>query len=251
MAHTPYANSDPWRPEYSASLLQAYRYWAWLHKELVPYFYSYAYRMYETPGRLVVRRGPMTNSLRVGSELFVPVVTEPTRSMTIQLPPGQWVDYWDESRTLSGTLADYAVPLGREPIFIRAGSLIPMDVQRAYTGHGTRESRGSLTMLVYPRATSSFRYRSDAREPWITFTSTLTGTQLTLTADSAPADPILYRIARWTDPPASVGVDGLQVTVNQEGSVPQLSSEAAVDGSKVSAWFYDAQAQRLVVKAVQ
>ena len=51
MAHTPYGNSDPWRPEYSASLLPAYRYYAWLHKELVPYFYSYAYRMYETPSR--------------------------------------------------------------------------------------------------------------------------------------------------------------------------------------------------------
>jgi hypothetical protein len=250
MAHTPYGNSDPWRPEYSASLLRAYRYYAWLHRELVPYFYSYAYRMYETPGRLVVRRGPMNASLRVGNELYVPVVTEPTRTMTIQLPPGQWIDYWDESRALSGTLADYAVPLGREPIFIRAGSLVPMEVERSYTGHGTRESRGSLTMLVYPRGTSTFRYRSDAREPWITFTSTLVDSQLTLAADSAPADPVLYRIARWTAAPSAVGVDGLQVTVNQAGSVPQVFDEAAVNGSKASAWFYDAQAQRLIIKAV-
>jgi hypothetical protein len=76
-------------------------------------------------------------------------------------------------------------------------------------------------------------------------------TQLTLTADSAPADPVLYRIARWTAPPSSVGVDALQVTVNQAGSVPQVFSEAAVNGSKTSAWFYDAQAQRLIIKAVQ
>ncbi len=251
MAQTPYANSDPWRPEYSASLLQAYRYYSWLHKELVPYFYSYAYRMFETPGRLVVRRGPMAASLRVGNELYVPVVTEPTRTMTIQLPGGQWIDYWDESRRLSGTLADYPVPLGREPIFIRSGSLIPMEVERAYTGHGTPESFGSLTMLVYPSGTSTFRYRGDAREAWITFTSTLSGTQLTLSADSAPSQPVLYRIARWNAAPTAVGVDGLQVTVNQTGSVPQLSSEAAVNGSKVSAWFYDAQAKRLIIKAVQ
>ena len=47
MAHTPYANADPWRPDTAPQLLAAYRYYAWLHKELVPYFYSYAYRMYE------------------------------------------------------------------------------------------------------------------------------------------------------------------------------------------------------------
>ena len=209
--------------------------------------------MYETPGRLVVRRGAMPTSLRVGYELYVPVVTEPTRSLTIQLPGGQWIDYWDESRILSGTLADYPVPLGREPIFIRAGALVPMDVQRPYTGHGTRESAGSLTVLAYPSGSSRFRYRSDAREPWITFTSTLVDTQLTLSADADPGQPVLYRIAHWAAPPLSVAVDGLRLTINGDGaagSLAQASSEAAVNGSRASAWFYDARAQRLIVKVV-
>lgn len=250
MAHTPYGNSDPWRPEYSASLLQAYRYYAWLHKELVPYFYSYAYRMYENPSRRVVRSGPSASSLRVGNELYVPIVTEPTRSMTIQLPAGQWIDYRDESQLLSGTLHDFPVPLGREPVFIRQGALIPMEVQRPYTGHGTRESSGSLTLLVYPSGTSSFRFRNDAREPWITFSSRLSEGQLTLAPDVAPTTPVLYRIGRWSEAPAAVAVDGFVVTVNQGGNAMPLSSEAAVNGSKASAWYYDAAARRLIVKAV-
>jgi hypothetical protein len=40
------------------------------------------------------------------------------------------------------------------------------------------------------------------------------------------------------------------VTVNQGGDVPRVDSEAAVNGSRESAWFYDTQAQRLIVKVV-
>jgi alpha-D-xyloside xylohydrolase len=206
--------------------------------------------MYETPARRVVRAGPMAGSLRVGNELFVPIVTEPTRSMTIQLPPGQWIDYWDESQVYSGSLSDFPVPLGREPIFVRQGSLVPMEVQRPYTGHGTRESKGSLTLLVYPSGTSSFRFRNAALEPWITFGSTLAGDQLTLTASVLPSSPVLYRVARWEAAPSSVGVSGVNVTVNQGGDVPAAATEAAVNGSRTSAWYYDAKARRLIVKAV-
>jgi hypothetical protein len=251
MAHTPYANSDPWRPEYGPGLLRAYRYWAWLHKELVPYFYSYAYRMFETPNRPAMWRGPDEFSLRVGRELYVPFVTQAADVMDVRLPTGAWIDYWDESRVVSGLLAQYPVPLGREPIFVRQGALVPLDVERDYAGHGTRESKGSLTVLVYPSGTSSFRYRESARTSWITFTSTLADGQLTLAADPGlPSSPVLYRIARWSVAPESVSADGGRVTVNQGGGLPRLSSERAVNGSRESAWFYDEAARRLIVKVV-
>ena len=38
-----------------------------------------------------------------------------------------------------------------------------------------------------------------------------------------------------------MAVEGAQVTVNQGGSLPRLSSEATVNGSRESAWFYDAK----------
>jgi len=256
MAHTPYANADPWRPEYGPDLVKTYRYYAWLHRELVPYFYSYAYRMNDDPTRPLLRRGAMTYSLRVGNELYVPIVTERTQAMTIQLPSGQWIDYWDESRLLTGTLGGYAVPLGREPIFIRLGAIIPMDVERPDTGHGTAQSRGSLTVLVYPNttstttATASFRYREDAATPWITFSSTLTQSALTLAAAPAPSQPVIYRVGRWQAAPVSVGVEGATLTVNQGGTLEPSGSEASVNGASRSTWFYDAAAQRLIVKVV-
>jgi hypothetical protein len=126
-----------------------------------------------------------------------------------------------------------------------------MDVERSETGHGTTQSKGALTMLVYPTGTSPFRYRADARTTWITFTSTLNDTQLTLTAaPGLPEQPVLYRIGRWAVAPESVAVEGARVTVNQGGTLPRLASEAAVNGSKESAWFYAASARRLIVKVV-
>ncbi len=251
MAHTPFANCDPWREEYGPDLLPAYRYWAWLHRELVPYFYSYAELMSEDPTKPVLHQGPSSYSFLVGREIFVPLVTEPVDAMDIVLPGGDWIDYWDESRVVSGRLSGFAVPLGREPVFIRQGALIPMDVMRGYTGHGTEESGGSLTVLVYPSGTSSFRYRPFDATPWITFSSSLSGSELTLRADPGlPNQAVLYRVSRWQEEPRSVVIDGATVRVNQGGSARRLGSEAAANASRESAWYYDSHALRLVIKVV-
>ncbi len=251
MAHTPYANCDPWRAEYGPDLLQAYRYYAWLHKELVPYFYSYAYAMFENADQPVLQPGPMPYSFLVGNELFVPVVTDAASAIDLELPPGEWIDYWDESRVVSGAVPAFPAPLGKEPFFVRQGSLIPLAVERDVTGHGTTESRGALTVLVYPSGSSTFRYRDQTRQSWTAFTSSLDGARLTLTADPAPlGQSVIYRIARWGAAPGSVAVEGATVTVNGGGALPAAVSEAATNGSPTSTWYYDAKARRLIVKAV-
>ena len=224
------------------------RYWAWLHRELAPYFLSYSQRMYEQPGSPVIQPGPAAFSMRVGEEIFVPLVTTNTPTIDIQLPAGQWVDYWDEERVVSGSVAEYPAPRGREPVFLRLGALIPMEVMRDYTGHGTRESAGSLTVLVFPSGKSTFRYHNDDTGRWTTFKSVVDGSRLTLTADSFPGMPILYRVSRMSDKPASVAANGLSVLVNQSGSLPERESEAEVNDAASSAWFYDALARRLIVK---
>ncbi len=253
MAHTPYANADPWHREYRPGLARAYRYWAWLHKQLVPYFYSLAYRMHEDPSQPVVTPGPMQDSLLIGDAIYAPIVTASMDRMDIELPPGEWLDYWDATRVVSGRLEGHPIPLGREPIFIRLGAIIPMRVERDYTGHGTAESGDSLTLVVYPdeAAPSSFRYRQDAGTPWITFTATVSNQRLSLTADPAlPRQPVLCRIENWGGPPESVGVVGASLIVNQGGDMEDADSEAAANGTDSSAWFHDAAAQRLIVKVV-
>lgn len=250
MAHTPFANSDPWRSEYSPDLLYAYRYWAWLHKELTPYFLSYSRRMSEQPQLPVLQAGAEPNSMKVGEEIFVPFVTSKSGSVDFTLPAGQWVDYWDETRVVSGRLTDYPAPVGREPVFLKLGSLIPMEVERDYTGHGTRESAGALTILVYPSGTSTFRYNDDETGSWTTFKSVAEGERLTLSADAAPRMPLLYRVSRVLARPASVWVSNHSVLVNQTGSLAEMESENEVIESLTDAWFYDEAKRRLIVKVV-
>ncbi|MBK5257894.1 MAG: hypothetical protein JJE39_17860 [Vicinamibacteria bacterium] len=248
MAHTPFANSDPWRPEYSPDLLSTYRFYAWLHRELTPFFMSYAIRMHERPGLPVIRAGTTPYTMRVGNEIFVPLVTSTTRALDFRLPAGQWVDYWNEQRVVSGDVVGQPAELGFEPIFLRLGSIIPMEVQRDYTGHGTRESAGSLTVLVYPGGTSTFRYYDDVTGVWTTFRSVRSDDRLTLTAEPATRLPLLYRIARTSTRPTSVGVDDGVVSVNQSGDLPEAGSERQVNGANSSTWFYDPAAQRLIIK---
>jgi hypothetical protein len=126
-----------------------------------------------------------------------------------------------------------------------------MDVTSNHTGHGTAESAGSLTVLVYPSPTNTttFRYRPDAREGWVTFTlAPGAGGTLTLSTDVPMEQPVIYRIGRWDTAPSSVSVEGTTVLVNQGGSLPRATSEPAVNGLRQSGWYYDDAANRLIVK---
>ena len=195
-----------------------------------------------------MRAGPGQYTLRCGNEFFIPLVTQATRTMTFRLPPGQWIDYWNEQRVVSGLLRNESVPLGREPVFIRQGAIIPMEVERDYTGHGSRDSAGSLTVLVYPNGTSTFDHYYDVTGQWMTLSSTLSEGTLTLGASPAPSRTLLYRVSRMNSKPDAVRVEGGAVYVNQDGGLPESGSEAEVNRSSVPAWFYDAVARRLIVK---
>ena len=51
--------------------------------------------------------------------------------------------------------------------------------------------------------------------------------------------------------PSSVWVSGQTLLVNQTGSLAESESEAEVNEALTNAWFYDAVAQRLIVKVVR
>jgi hypothetical protein len=252
MDHSPDENASPWNTSYySDNLLRDYRYFAWLHKELVPYLHSYDWNAYETGEPILRGADAGAFTTRIGEEIFVAYVTDPVATnpeLGIALPPGEWIDYWDPRDVVSGTL-HRTVPLGKEPIFIASGAIIPMDVSRAYTGHGTAASAGSLTVLVYPNGDSSFRYRDDTANSWVAFTAHQSGARLELAASAGLSQPILYRVERMTSAPASVSICGAFVVVNGAAGIAAAANENAVNGAAAAAWFYDGASQRLIVKA--
>ncbi len=246
--------AQPWDARYPSSVMQAYRYYANLHWELQPYLHSYDQAAFEdtTHTTNIFRNADKTQySAQLGNEFFVQFVTSSTKWVDITLPAGEWINYWNESQIFTGgTTISYKTPLGKEPIFIRRGAIIPMQVRNTITGHGTANSAGALTVNVYPLGHSTFNYHDAVHNWWLTFDVTTADNRMALcTLNHAPSQPIIWRIAGVTTKPNSVTVQSGAVGINTAwgNNVPSRSNEAAV-GAKANGWFYDAAATRLIVK---
>jgi len=138
----------PWR--YDEDFLRLFRKFAWLHNELVPFFYSYVREAHES-GRVFMRRMPGEWQYALGEELLVAPIYQDSDLREVQIPSGGWLDYWDPAIAYDGPAQiQLRVPEDRLPVFVRSGSIMPLDVQNDYAGRGTRASAGSLTLDVYP-----------------------------------------------------------------------------------------------------
>src|SRR5664279_2695267 len=114
-----------------------------LRYRLMPYIYSMAWRITNsgyTPMRALAmdfRSDP--RALNVGDQfmfgpaLLVNPVTEPgadTRRM--YLPKATWYDFWTGHKQTGGKIIDASAPLDRMPLYVRAGSIIPMGPDLQY-----------------------------------------------------------------------------------------------------------------------
>lgn len=242
--------TQPWDPLYPPELMQSYRYYSTLHRELAPYLHSYDRAASETKTPILRNMNGARFTAQLGNEIFVKYVTNYTQRVRVKFPPGEWLNYWDESQVFQGsTTVYYNTPPGKEPIFIARGAIIPMQVRNDYTGHGTTASADALTVNVYPNGHSTFRYY-DPTNGWLTFDVKNVKKRVALcTPDQAPSQPIIYRIADVKQKPNSVKTRGGAVSVNgSEGkTLRERASEFALGQSK-KGWYYDAASKRLMVK---
>lgn len=90
----------------------------------------------------------------LGNELLVaPVYEKGARSRKVFLPEGRWVSYWT-GEILNGN-AQYMVqaPIDQLPLFVRAGSIIPM---RHYASSVEKGNNENLVLHVYPGENGKF-----------------------------------------------------------------------------------------------
>ncbi|MEI7727496.1 MAG: TIM-barrel domain-containing protein, partial [Bacteroidota bacterium] len=96
----------------------------------------------------------------LGKNLLVaPVYRDEEKRDSIYLPDGRWVDYWDgtvyDGRT---TLNGYPAPLDKLPLFVRAGSIIPLYQQMNYDNERPADT---LTLDIYPGIGAEFGMTED------------------------------------------------------------------------------------------
>jgi alpha-D-xyloside xylohydrolase len=140
-----------------------------LRYALMPYIYSLGRHTYES-GAPFMRalfmdfpNDPKASAL--GDEymfgpafLVAPVTEQGQTSRPVYLPAGaDWYDYWTNQRYTGGQTVTAAAPIDKIPLFVRAGSIIPMGVQVPSTA--TRQALESIR--VYPGADASFTLYDD------------------------------------------------------------------------------------------
>jgi alpha-D-xyloside xylohydrolase len=90
--------------------------------------------------------------------LVAPVTDQGATSRSVYLPAGtDWYDYWTNERHTGGQTITAAAPIDKIPLFVRAGSIIPMGVQVPSTA--TRQKLDSIR--VYPGRSTSFTLYDD------------------------------------------------------------------------------------------
>ena len=75
------------------------------------------------------------------------------------LPQGaKWYDFWTNDMLEGGQWIDAAAPINQLPLFVRAGSIVPMGPDVQYDGE---KSWQSLNVRIYPGADASFTLYED------------------------------------------------------------------------------------------
>jgi alpha-glucosidase len=159
-----------------------------------------------------------------GDNLVVAPVIQPGQTKrTVALPPGQWYDFWTDTLAGGDRYAPVEAPLDRLPLFVRAGSVIPM---RNVVQHADGSPIDTLTLAVYAgiagQTHTSEYYEDDGHsfdyekgvslQRTITQKSTADGLEITMSAVSGSYRPkerqLALRIAGLKQPPIKITVTG-------------------------------------------
>lgn len=232
--------------------LDNFRFYARLHIRFFPYLYSLARVSAETglpilrPLVLMHQDDPNTWAVQhayyFGDELLVaPIVVRAATGREVYLPRGDWHDFWSGARHHGGHLLDWSSPDRRRfPLFVRAGSVVPMLANDADTlcdpdyvnnpAVATRDN--TLLLLVHPGPKSRF-VMYDATE----LSQESTAGTRSVSVVSVPRSLRLQ--IRLATAPGGVVIGG--------AALPLLSAASLAAGA--SGWNYDAAEQFLNVNS--
>ncbi len=149
-----------------------------LRYRLLPYIYSLAWQVTKasgTPMRPLIMDFPGDpRVLNIGDEymfgpaiLVSPMTEQGATTRHLYLPRDQkgalWSDFWTGAATAGGKTMDAAAPLDRLPLFVRAGSIIPMGPDIEYAAEKPADP---LELRVYAGADADFTLYEDENDTY-------------------------------------------------------------------------------------
>ena len=140
-----------------------------LRYQLMPYIYSLGWNAHETGAPfmrgLFLDFGNDAAVADIGDEymfgpalLIAPVTEQGATSRSVYLPAGtDWYNFWTNERVHGGRRVSVAAPIDTIPIFVRAGSILPL----GSAVESTNERQSIDRVRVYPGADGRFTLYSD------------------------------------------------------------------------------------------
>jgi len=155
-----------------------------LRYQLLPYTYSVAWHSYQTgapymralfmdfPGDPKAANIP--DEYMYGPAVLVaPVTDQGAASRSVYLPGGtDWYNFWTSERLHGGQTIEVAAPIDTIPLFVRAGSILPLGTQIG----SAQQKQEIAAVRIYPGANGDFTlYQDDGS----TYTYEKSGGQIT------------------------------------------------------------------------
>jgi len=91
--------------------------------------------------------------------LIAPVTQLAAVSREINLPPGDWYNFWTDQKYTGNTIVSVDAPLDRLPILVRSGACLPMGPKMPFIPADHQFSE--LTFHFYPPFDGTFTFRDD------------------------------------------------------------------------------------------
>jgi alpha-D-xyloside xylohydrolase len=143
-----------------------------LRYRLMPYIYSQAWQVTSNHGTLmrplVMDWREDVEAQNTGDEylfgpaiLVSPVTTEGATSRTVYLPHATWYDFWTGEKQEGGKRIQADAPIEKLPLFVRAGSIVPMGPKMEWT---TEEPSDPIELRIYPGADGDFTFYEDGND---------------------------------------------------------------------------------------
>jgi alpha-glucosidase (family GH31 glycosyl hydrolase) len=241
----------PWG--YGATALSNYVTYAKLHSQLFPYIYTYA-KEASVDGLPLIRPLVLLNqtdpnllgvqhTYYFGNELLVaPMNAQDSTSRNVQLPAGNWYDYWTNAKYVGGqTLTWSNSDTTKIPLFVRESSIVPMltnvpqtlNTANYVNNSGITTMDSALQFLVYPGAsTASFNVYDGT-----TAQCSVNGTVTTLTVSSI-GRALTFKVFESASP---VGVERNGIRI------PKFTTQSDFNAASLG-WFYDSAGKFLYAK---
>ncbi len=165
--------SDNWDAKTKAILLHFDK----LRYRLLPYIYSLAAKV--TQEHYTIMRGlafdfgndtavhNIKEQYMFGPAFLVNPITHSTNVSSsnnteqIYLPKATWYNFWNGAKTNGGTTINAAAPIETMPLYVRAGSIIPMGDVMEYA---TEKKPDTLELRIYPGANGTFTLYEDEND---------------------------------------------------------------------------------------